>query len=417
MMAADRDSVGDSSGGRAPPARRGPQHAAQLLQGELQRWLVGQACPLWSRAGVDAEAGGFHERLDTDGTPLHEQRRARVQPRQAYAFARAREVGWQGDAAALVEAGLLDFRNKYRRPDGLYRTLVAPDGTPLNDAALLYDQAFALLGFAAARRLVGPGRGWEQEGAGLFALLQRFLRRPDGGYDSGLPMRLPLLGNPQMHLFEALLDWRELDRDATWRDGVEELGTLALAHLIDAQSGLVYEIFSAGWARAPGLEGRLIEPGHLFEWGWLLLRWNSAPQSAPQAAPRAAALRLIELGERCLSQRGLVVDSMFDDFSVLRPTARLWPQTERLKANALAAALTGEERYWLRACEAARSLQAYLRTPLAGLWYDQAAPDGAFVSEPAPASSFYHIVTAILVLTDALQSDASTLRSADKVPS
>jgi mannose-6-phosphate isomerase len=413
MMAADRDSVSDSGGERAPPARRGSPHTAQVLQGELQRWLVGQACPLWSRAGVDSEAGGFHERLDTDGTPLHEPRRARVQPRQAYAFARAREAGWQGDAAALVEAGLHAFRNKYRRPDGLYRTLVAPDGTPLIDAALLYDQAFALLGFAAARRLVGPGRGWEQAGAQLFALLQRCLRRPDGGYDSGLPTRLPLLGNPQMHLFEALLDWRELDSDASWRDGADELGMLALGRLIDADSGLVYEIFSAGWARAPGLDGRLIEPGHLFEWGWLLLRWNSAPQSVP----RAAALRLIELGERCLTQRGLVVDSMLDDFSVLRPTARLWPQAERLKANALAAALTGEERYWQRTCHAARSLQDYLRTPVAGLWYDQAAPDGAFVSEPAPASSFYHIVTAILVLTDAVKSDASNLRTAGKVHS
>ena len=36
---------------------------------------------------------------------------------------------------------------RYQRPDGLFRTLVAADGSPLDDRALLYDQAFGLLAF------------------------------------------------------------------------------------------------------------------------------------------------------------------------------------------------------------------------------------------------------------------------------
>ncbi|RZA10490.1 MAG: hypothetical protein EOP02_34300, partial [Proteobacteria bacterium] len=45
-----------------------------------------------------------------------------------------------------------------------------------------------------------------------------------------------------------------------------------------------------------------------------------------------------------------------------------------------------------------RGLQLYLRTPKAGLWYDKQVTTGTMVQEPAPASSFYHIVCAIVEL-------------------
>ena len=120
---------------------------------QLCSWLCDAAYPLWSTRGVDP-AGGFHERLAQNGEPLAEPRRSRVNPRQAYCFAVAPSLGWRGDSAALVKHGLDYFVARYQRPDGLFRTLVAADGSSLDDRALLYDQAFALLAFnvAAARR-------------------------------------------------------------------------------------------------------------------------------------------------------------------------------------------------------------------------------------------------------------------------
>ena len=50
------------------------------------------------------------------------------------------------------------------------------------------------------------------------------------------------------------------------------------------------------------------------------------------------------------------------------------------------------------AAAAAAGLLAYLRTPVPGLWRDTYQPDETFVEEPAPASSFYHIVLAIAEL-------------------
>ena len=124
--------------------------ALGALHIQLAEWLVQAAYPLWSTRGIDAGDGGFIEALDRNAAPLAHPRRARVPPRQIYTFAQAPGFGWQGDAGAVVLRGTEYFTNRYRRPDGLFRTLVSAEGTVLDERALLYDQAFALLGYAAA---------------------------------------------------------------------------------------------------------------------------------------------------------------------------------------------------------------------------------------------------------------------------
>lgn len=374
------------------------QVGARACQQRLSDWLVQQAYPLWSRAGVDPRNGGFQERLTQDGAALFEPRRARVQPRQIYAFAQAPSLGWHGDARAIVKRGMEFFLRHYPRADGLYRTLVAPDGAPLDNSAWLYDQAFALLGLAAARSLPGSDPALETHAHGLLKALDGTLKRVGPGFYSGLPERFPLLSNPHMHLLEAALAWCELSAERAWRVLADELGDLALTRFIDPISGALRETFDEAWSPLAGPEGRRVEPGHQFEWAWLLLRWRPNDDTA-----RRAAFRLIEIGERSGVRNGVAIDALFDDLSVHETTARLWPQTERLKASVLAASLTGQSHYWVSAAAAAQGLLRYLDTPVAGLWYDRLSAEGVFHIGPAPASSFYHIVAAILALTQALQ--------------
>jgi mannose/cellobiose epimerase-like protein (N-acyl-D-glucosamine 2-epimerase family) len=364
----------------------------------LSDWLLHAAYPLWSSRGFDSATGGFYERLAADGTALDEPRRARVQPRQIYAFAQAPALGWRGDANLLVERGTAFFLNHYRRADGLYRTLVAPEGSILDNSALLYDQAFALLGFAAARELLGPDPALEEAATSLFEALYSQLKRIGPGFYSGLPERLPLLSNPHMHLFEAALAWCQIGSEPAWRTLADELGALALSRFIDPESGVLREQFDEAWLPLEGLAGRCIEPGHQFEWAWLLLRWRP---EADGAACRAA-LRLIEIGEQSGVREGVAIDALLDDLSVHDAGARLWPQTERLKALTLAASLTGNGRYWNGAAAAAAGLLRYLDTPTPGLWHDRLGANGVFHSGPAPASSFYHIVASIAALTQSL---------------
>lgn len=373
--------------------------SARQQEQRLRQWLLESAYPLWSQRGVDDGRGGFFERLAQDGRPLDEPRRARVQPRQVYSFAQAPGLGWRGPARAIVERGIEYFLRHYRREDGLYRTLVAADGTPLDNSVLLYDQAFALLGLASAQRLLGTDPLFEEAATDLFDTLYGTLKRTGAGFCSGLPERFPLLSNPHMHLFEAALAWCEISDDPAWKALADEIGELALSRFIDSTSGALRESFDETWSPAPGAEGRRVEPGHQFEWAWLLLRWRPEPE---RAAYRAA-LRLIDIGEQHGVRRGLAIDALLDDLTPLETTARLWPQTERLKASALAASMTGQARYWESATSAAAGLMRYFGTTTAGLWYDRQNAEGVFHVGPAPASSFYHIVAAAVTFKESLE--------------
>jgi len=374
--------------------------AACRAQQRLRKWLIDDACPLWSTHGVDRIRGGFHERLDgTQG--LDEPRRARVQPRQVSAFSNAATLGWKGDAAVLATHGLEYLLAHYRRPDGLFRTLVAPDGAVLEDHVLLYDQAFVLLGLADSQLVLGPRADLVDEGRRLRETLYHHLKRVSAGFESGLSPGLPLSANAHMHLFEAALAWGATSDDPEWDSLGNEIGSLALSRFIEASSGMVRENFMPDGLPVPGAEGRLIiEPGHHFEWAWLLLRWGGAGRPETWSA----ALRLIDIGEQHGVRNGVAVNSLIDDFSVHDASARLWPQAERLKAAAFAARVTGEKRYWDMTSAAAQALQWYLHPKVPGSWYDRRTPEGQLIDEPAPASSFYHIVAAIKELTTTVES-------------
>jgi mannose/cellobiose epimerase-like protein (N-acyl-D-glucosamine 2-epimerase family) len=367
---------------------------ARKAHGALSHWLISEAYPMWSTRGVDAVSGGFQERLNQDGTPTDDPRRARVQPRQVYCFAQAPSLGWTGDAKTIVARGLDGFLNHYRRPDGLFRTLVATDGQVLDDRVLLYDQAFALLAFAESRKVLGPTPQLDREARHLLQTLQKTLKGPGWGFQSGIPAGTTLLSNPHMHLFEASLAWIVADDGVIWHELADHIGALALSRFIDSASGALRENFDQHWVPVRGIDGRVVEPGHQYEWAWLLLRWASPKRKDV----KNTALRLIEIAEEHGVRRGVAINSMLDDFSVHDGAARLWPQTERVKAAALAARVTHDDCYWESAASAANGLLRYLNTDVRGLWYDRLTPEGTFIREPAPASSFYHIVAAIAEL-------------------
>lgn len=379
-----------------PNAAPAPGGTLESLHEWLMHWLVRSAYPLWSTHGVDSR-GGFVERLGEDGRPLADDRRARVAPRQIYSFALATELGWTGNVEELLRRGLENLFTCFRRPDGLYRTLVRADGAPKDEQALLYDQAFVLLAFAGASRALGASHVsatsllLDRLAVELREALETTYRAPQGGFRSGEWPNDQRESNPHMHLLEACLAWRDLNGDQTWGRWADEIAGLALRRFIHADTGALTEVFTPNWEPAPGMEGRRVEPGHLFEWGWLLLRWGG--RQLPEVL--RAALRLIDTAERFGVRDGFAVNALLDNFAPLDSDARLWPQTERLKASLLAAQLSGDARYLDISTSAATALAGYLNTPVAGLWFDQRRADGQWVAGPSPASSFYHIVGAI----------------------
>jgi mannose/cellobiose epimerase-like protein (N-acyl-D-glucosamine 2-epimerase family) len=374
---------------------------ARANRDALKAWLIDTAYPLWWAAGADRRCGGFHEALTLNATPLKTPRRARVQPRQIYAFAAAGSLGWDGPWTAAVEHGLAYLDARYRKPDGLYRTLVAADGRVLDDDAVLYDQAFVLLGLAAAYRALPERLDFVASADALRARLYDRMSGAGVGFTERAGAAGPLLSNPHMHLLEASLAWLEATGEPAWRAAADEIASLALEVFIDGESGALREVFSPDGTPAPGIAGHIVEPGHQFEWAWLLLRWA---EIGGRADAKSAALRLIRIGDGAGSDpgRGVTVNALLDDFSVHDAAARLWPQTERIKAGVAAVRSTGDSSWWDTANAGAEGLRTFLETPRAGLWRDRMDQNGEFAEEPVPASSFYHIVCAISELDRAV---------------
>ena len=353
------------------------------------RWLMDDALPVWSEHGVNP-AGGFFDRLDEQLRPGDAPMRLRVQARQTYVFAEAGRLAWTGDWRRLVEHGLLFLLDR-QRPDGQLPHRFSGDGQPTDDAPDLYDQAFALFAFAHAFEALGETAAFEGGQRLLEGLWPH--AHPLGGFRELRPGPSPLQANPQMHLLEAFLAWREADPAGPWAELAEDQAHLCRERLVHPGTLALCEFFDDDWRPHPELGGRT-EPGHHYEWAWLLLR-----QGVADPLPRRLARRAERHGVD--AARHVAVDVIGAEGGVLEPTARLWPQTERLRA-AVALAAAGQGGPWpAMALDAFEGLFAYIRPAPRGLWYDLMDAEGTVRPEPAPASSLYHVMGALTVLARA----------------
>ena len=361
----------------------------EALAERFERWLKLAALPLWATLGVDVD-GAFVEALDEAGAPVGGFRRARVQARQAYVFSLAAAWGWGAGHAAMVERGMARFEVTNRRNDGLYRTRVSGTGAVLDDTASLYDQAFVLLAAATALEAGVDVERSRRTAAAVEAALAT-LALPQGGWRE--PAGPEFQANAHMHLLEAALAWEALEPDGPWASMADAIVGLARARFIDDRDGFLREFFGPDWRPAEGEAGRLVEPGHQFEWAWLLTRWGRL-RGDPWALE--AARRLFVAGERGLDAlRGVAIDELDESLLPRSSRARLWPQTEWLKAALiLAEEAEGEARERLIDSAGAAFCGLWLYLTPDGLWQDKLGSDGVFEPEPAPASSLYHIVAA-----------------------
>jgi mannose-6-phosphate isomerase len=362
----------------------------------LQRWLLDEALPIWWERAADHAGGGYFDRLNLDGTVAAHPKRLRVQARQAYVYALAPGLGWSGPAKQASRHGLTQVM-AHKCDDGLFRT--RPDEPPPRDGmGLLYDQAFVLLALASDLAAFGD-HGQERHALAVVRDIAP-CAHPDGGYAEAPGLAEPLFGNPNMHLFESAQAWIRVKGGGDWDRLAAGLADFARARLIEPATGAMFERFGPDWRTPAAASERFIWPGHLYEWAFLLLN-----RPGVTAQERAAALRLIDVAETrgVDRQRGVVMFALDGGLAPLDRGARLWAQTERLRACARAAAMAGdgsqgERAMWDAALEAAGALDAFLDVPTRGLWRDWMGPDGAFVDEPAPASSLYHIAGAIAEL-------------------
>ncbi len=361
----------------------------------LQDWMKRDALPLWLDVGVDHTYGGFHEAIGLDGNAVSLFRRARVICRQIYVFALAHRLGQAAGAHAATVQGLTFLKARFLRPDGTIWARLSPNGDVADPGLSLYDQAFLLFALAACAEIDLERDDCTRRALQVVEALNRDWANPAGGYIEREGEAYQ--ANAHMHLFEASLAWEALDPLGPWTALADSIGERALTKFIDPASGALREFFNADWSMAETEAGRLIEPGHLFEWAWLLARWSHLRQRQDALV---AAKRMFSVASRhgVDRVRGVTINELWDDLSVRSGRARLWPQTEWLKASVRLGSMSEgpeAESYASEAQAAAWGLGLYFDTKIPGLWRDKMLEDGGFIDEPAPASSFYHIACAL----------------------
>ena len=354
----------------------------------LSAWLRSKALPIWCTLGQN-DSGAFEESLALDGRRVRSSKRARVQARQIYAYGQAGMMGWQGPWRRAVESGMDYLDQRFTRPDGLIRSVLDMDGQPIDEHASLYDQAFLLLALAIARRSLDRA-DMEVRAAKVRELLLMERSHKGGLTEVGTK---PYQANPLMHMLEASMGWEAVSADEGWRDLSDSIVAIARTRLIDQKSGLIGEFFDENWTPPGDRRSELIEPGHQLEWSGLLAQ-HARARGDSELKDLAWSLYLSGL-DGYDPHKEVIIDSRNINGTVRSERARLWPQTEWLKASLIFATLLDDGRREFCLNQAARaeaSLWRYL-TP-EGLWKDKLLEIGRFIDEPAPASSFYHIIAA-----------------------
>lgn len=360
---------------------------------DCSRWLSERALPLWASSGFDERSDAFEEQLDFSGTPVTGvARRLMVQGRQVSVYAAAALSGVFPEGAALALRAARSMIDNYFERDGAPGWAFSSDrsGRLVNAKRDLYAHAFAIFALAWATRL-DQDRSFEAAIAGTLGFLDRDLTdNVSGGCWDCLPRPDALRRqNPHMHLFEAYLALYE----TTGRDDVLErcrkLHELAFSRFFDPLSGTIREYYDDRWIVYPAPGAGSVEPGHLFEWAWLLRRFEAASglnQDDPICSLIAAALRAgFDV------TRGRVVDEIGEDGRVRSESSRSWPHAEALKALSEETKLGHYDYSEIVASILTRLRGVYCVDRLDGGWVDHVDASDNPISRTMPASTLYHV--------------------------
>ena len=371
--------------------------------------MFDKALPLWSTAGLDHRFGGSVEVLDLNG---HDGavafKRTRVQARQVYAFSHGHLLGWTGPGLASAEHCWTFLARYGRRDDGAWVRHLGREGGVFDPTADAYDIAFVLNALAWRSR-VGDDSALSQAHATLQALDRVLAIAPGLGWRTAEDVASPLWQNPHMHLLEAALELADAGRDERFAQMARDILMLFRDRMFDRGLGVLPEYFETGW-RPIGGPARQIEPGHQYEWTWLLLRARKL--LGLDLGGEAATMFAFAEARGPDPQIRLVEDGLDGDDMTPRRTFRTWPQTEALKANLAMFEFEGLDTRARVAEITGHLLDRYLAVSPAGGWQDRFDGAGQPMATDMPASTLYHVFLAFaeLLRLEPLLSQAAPAR-------
>src|SRR5579864_2176407 len=239
--------------------------SSATLAAELREHFAQVVLPLWRGPGFNAALNLPYEAVDSAHRPLPVVRyRAMACARQLFVFSQA------GDAAhadTLFDALLSHFHDTL---NGGWFFSVNAEGAPLDTSKDLYTHAFIV--FACAEYFVRSGN---QDALDVMydtsaLITERFAHARDGLLNASLDADFSTvtgtpLQNPLMHLTEAWLAAREATQDGAFGDALTRLVEVVARNFMHQPTGCIAEL-------PLGSDDNRLEPGHQFEWFYLVRR-------------------------------------------------------------------------------------------------------------------------------------------------
>lgn len=364
------------------------------LHNRIRNWLFEDALPFWAKNGLDKKHGGYVEYFETASLkPFTEERRMRTIARQVYVFSHASLLGFADGVDCAKHGVSFLFTHGWQNDQiGWARTL-NQDGSVRDGTPDLYDQAFILFALAWFYRATKAPEALDAAEK-TFNLIEGSFRAPNEGFWHELPPKGHRQQNPHMHLLEAVLAWQTAAPNKRNETLGKELVALCQKRFFDEKNSTLAEFFDRDWARAEGDAGRIIEPGHHFEWAWILTQAQSLLGCKTDNEVR----KLIAFAEKFgVDQKSAAVyQQVRDDGTPLDRNSRTWPNTERIKAAAALYDLDGTDPRPVLEQSCALLLDRYLSCEPKGAWIDKFDSTGSPTSPTIPASTFYHLLLAFV---------------------
>lgn len=300
------------------------------------KWL-----PLWLDKFIDHNAGGFFERLDSDCRALDMgYRRLLTQCRQMYVFSHAYRLTTNKDFLIAAQKGYALINDAFRavNGDGFHFSITA-DGSIHDITYDLYGHAFVLFSLAHYYEASKDITAIALAKRTLEFINSHFKVAAQNGYHEALAYNLdPIIKvrrqNPHMHLFEGCLAMYSITQDKDYLSTADDILNLFQQHFFDENTATLGEFFDENLSSHASF-GHIIEPGHHFEWVWLLYKRLSITASLVESEKIKLIMNKLFYWARhngIDSSYGGIYNEVDRNGVLLNANKRIWILTEAIKA-------------------------------------------------------------------------------------
>lgn len=364
--------------------------------------FIEEILPTWAKAGFDESCGQFVEYLELDGSRQRSgDVRTRTVARQIYVHAHAAHLGVAPSGSlAMAETAFANLhrvawvggqRGGYGRAFDRHSEILTD---PVRD---LYDNACVLL--ALSWLLTATGKEVYRHRIDLtVSAIDRTLKDAFGGWAEDSAGTLPRRQNPHMHYLEATLALCENNRTSAHMRAEARTFALLRSHFLGGPEGRLHEFFGPQWELAARYGSDRLEPGHMCEWVWLTTRHDMLVDSDNTRICLNLFSTALAIGR--MEGSPFLLDAV-SAVETIPPSRRLWPQVEMLKACLALHERLGTRGHLVEANEMASAiLRAYMTGAPEGCWHDCLDTKGMPTARTIPASSLYHLWTAVADLVE-----------------